>query len=188
MKIYKAILCIGAVTAMVACGGGDTTTTDPMPEKKAEKTEEKKEEAAPANPMMSLNVGDWASYTSTAGGMTTEMKNTVTAKDDMSITYDVATTMMGTTTTTSVNVPFVAPVATDVPAAVDMPTPVTTDEDVTIGDKTVKCKKMTMDTAGMVTESWTSMDVPFMTVRTITKDAAGAEVSKMELTGWGSAQ
>ena len=107
------------------------------------------------HPWKNAKVGDWVKYESVTMGNTTQMKWTVTAKTEKSLTYEVETTVAGQTFKTSSTVDLTAELG---PAGVampkDAPKPVVTDDTVTVAGKSWKCKKVEMTLAnGMKTVS-----------------------------------
>lgn len=137
------------------------------------------------HPWKNAKVGDWVKYESVTMGNTTQMKWTVTAKTDKSLTYEVETTVAGQTFKTSSTVDLTADLGPGgVAMPKDAPKPVVTDDTVTVAGKSWKCRKVEMTLAnGMKTVSWSSSELPIGGL--VKSETSGAVSSTMTLVDWG---
>jgi len=156
--------------------------------------------AADENPFKKAVVGDWVGYKNTTkmqgADMASEMKQTVTAKTEKTITLKIEVIMNGAAVSTTETV-----IELDKPYDPTATTPNSKveklgegEESITVGGKTYATKwvkmKITMDNAGTKMESeskaWTSPDVPLgglVKSETVIKSMNMTTV--MEMTGAG---
>lgn len=137
------------------------------------------------HPWKNAKVGDWVKYESVAAGATSQMKWTVTARTEKSITYEIETTVAGQTfkTTQTVDLTLtVGPGGVNVPK--DAPKPVISDDTITVAGKSWKCKKVEMSLAnGMKSVSWASPELHLGGL--VKSQTTGAVSSTMTLVDWG---
>lgn len=149
---------------LAACGGGGSAPAAKAPAKKAAKKAPAKKKAAKksGNPWADAKVGDWAEYKMSQGPMTMEQKWTVTKVTPEEVTYEIATTMMGNTTTITQTVKLNEPgEATGLPK--DIPPGVKPEmgtDTVTVNGKTLECRTVAVDAAGKKVKTWISDEVP----------------------------
>ena len=137
------------------------------------------------HPWKNAKVGDWVKYESVAMGTTSQMKWTVTAKTETSLTYEIETTVAGQTFKTSSTVDLtlnLGPGGVNVPK--DAPKPTVTEDTLTVAGKSWKCKKVEMTMAnGMKTTSWASTELPIGGL--IKSETTGKVSSTVTLVDWG---
>jgi hypothetical protein len=137
------------------------------------------------HPWKDAKVGDWVKYESVAMGATSQMKWTVTAKTETSITYDIETTVAGQTfKTTQILDLTTTRGAGGVNVPKDAPKPTITEDTVTVAGKSWKCKKVEMTLAnGMKSTSWTTTELHLGGL--VKSETSGTVSSTMTLVDWG---
>jgi len=184
MKI-QTLFVPAACLLLFACGTTAEKSSTGGATPAAEPTKAAVETKVAKHPWGSFKVGSYVvlkSTTEVAGRkMVTETKTTLNALTADKATVEMATTAMGNTSKTNVDIPITASAPTATPTGT-VATPQaevkTSEETITIAGKSLKCKvtTATSEANGMKSESksWMSEEVPGFVVKSVVKTTGAA--------------